>query len=126
MININISGASNKPIYQQIFDQVSGQIVRGELTSGVMLPPIRTVAKELRISVITIKKAWEDLEQLGYIYTMVGRGCFVADFSACELASKRSTLLAEKMEKDMAYYQSLGLTMQEIIEAVKKHYSSIS
>ena len=81
MINIIISGTSDKPIYQQIFDQLGAQIIRGELAPGTMLPPIRTVAKELRISVITVKKAWEMLEQLGFIYSMVGRGCFVAELS---------------------------------------------
>lgn len=122
MMDIVISGASEKPIYQQIFDQVSGQIVRGELEPGTMLPPIRTVAKELRISVITIKKAWEELERLGFIYTMVGRGCFVADLTAGELMGKRSALMEEKMEKDMEYYKSLGLSEEEIVGAVKKYY----
>jgi len=122
MMDIVISGASDKPIYQQIFDQVSGQIVRGELASGAMLPPIRTVAKELRISVITIKKAWEALEHRGFIYTMVGRGCFVADLSAGDIESKRSALLEEKMEKDIEYYKSLGLSLAEIIGAVEKYY----
>ena len=122
MMNIVISGASSKPIYQQIFDQVSSQIVRGELEPGTMLPPIRTVAKELRISVITIKKAWEELERLGFIYTMVGRGCFVADLSAGDLMGKRSALLEEKIEKNIEYYKSLGLTLDEIIEAVRKFY----
>ena len=122
MMNIVISGASDKPIYQQIFEQVSGQIVRGELTPGTMLPPIRTVAKELRISVITIKKAWEELERLGFIYTMVGRGCFVADLSAGDIMGKRSALLEEKIGKDIGYYKSLGLTLDEVIEAVRKRY----
>ena len=122
MMELVISGASDKPIYQQIFDQVSGQIVRGELAPGTMLPPIRTVAKELRISVITIKKAWEELEHQGFIYTMVGRGCFVADLSAGDIEGKRSALLEEKMEKDIEYYKSLGLTLEEIIEAVRKYY----
>ena len=121
-MNLVISGASDKPIYQQIFDQVSGQIVRGELSPGAMLPPIRTVAKELRISVITIKKAWEELEHQGFIYTMVGRGCFVADLSAGDIEGKRSALLEEKIEKDIEYYRSLGLTLDEIIEAVRKYY----
>lgn len=121
-MNINISGAAEKPIYQQIFDQVSGQIVQGALPPGALLPPIRTVARELRVSVITIKKAWEDLERLGFIYTMVGRGCFVADLSASDLVGKRSALLAEKLKKDMAYYKSLGLTLQEIMDAVQKYY----
>lgn len=122
MMNLVISGTSDKPIYQQIFDQVSGHIVRGELEPGAMLPPIRTVAKELRISVITIKKAWEELEHQGFIYTMVGRGCFVADLSAGDIEGKRSALLEEKMEKDIEYYKSLGLTLDEIIEAVRKYH----
>ncbi len=125
MMNIVISGASDKPIYQQIFDQVSGQIVRGELAPGTMLPPIRTVAKELRISVITIKKAWEELERHGFIYTMVGRGCFVADLTVKDIRGKRSALLEEKIRKDIEYYRSLGLTLDEIIEAVKKYYGSL-
>jgi len=122
MMNIIISGASPKPIYRQIFDQLSGQIMRGELKPGTMLPPIRTVAKELRISVITIKKAWEELERLGFIYTMVGRGCFVADLSAGDIREKQGALLHEKIRKDMEYYKSLGLTLDEILEAVKKYH----
>ena len=122
MINIVISGASDKPIYQQIFDQLSGQIMRGELTPGTLLPPIRTIARELRISVITIKKAWEDLERQGFIYSMVGRGCFVADLSARDIIDKRSTIVEEKIKKEVEYYKSLGLTLNEIIAAVKKYY----
>lgn len=121
-MNIVISGASDKPIYKQIFNQLSGQIVRGELKPGAILPPIRTVAKELRISVITVKKAWEDLERLGFIYTMVGRGCFVADLSAGDIIGKRSAMLEEKLKKDIEYYKSLGLTLGEIIMAVKNYY----
>ncbi|WP_202962948.1 GntR family transcriptional regulator [Spirochaeta lutea] len=122
MIDLVISGASDKPIYQQIVDQLSGQIVRGELEPGTMLPPIRTVAKELRISVITIKKAWEELEHLGFIYTMVGRGCFVANLSTREIKDKRSILMEEKIAKDITYYKSLGVTLDEIIEAIRKGY----
>lgn len=124
MINIVISGTLEKPIYQQIFDQVSAQVIRGEIAPGTMLPPIRTVAKELRISVITVKKAWEELERLGFIYSMVGRGCFVADLSACDLAGKCTALLDEKMAKDMAYYKELGLSREDLIRAVKKHYDA--
>ncbi|KGE73550.1 GntR family transcriptional regulator [Spirochaeta lutea] len=121
-MDLVISGASDKPIYQQIVDQLSGQIVRGELEPGTMLPPIRTVAKELRISVITIKKAWEELEHLGFIYTMVGRGCFVANLSTREIKDKRSILMEEKIAKDITYYKSLGVTLDEIIEAIRKGY----
>ena len=121
-MNIIISNTSDKPIYQQIFDQVSAQIIRGELEPGTMLPPIRTAAKELHISVITVKKAWEELERLGFIDTMVGRGCYVADLTSSDLENKLDGLLDEKMQKDISYFKALGLSQEEVIEAIKKHF----
>ncbi|MDD4508999.1 MAG: GntR family transcriptional regulator, partial [Eubacteriaceae bacterium] len=76
-MDIVINPQSQTPIYQQIYSQISAQIVRGELTGDSALPPIRSVARELKISVITIKKAWEELEHQGFIYTVTVKGCFV-------------------------------------------------
>ena len=123
MINIVISNTSDKPIYQQLIDQISAQILKGELNSDFGLPPIRTFAKELRISIITVKKAWEQLEREGFIYTVVGRGCFVADLSKNELTDKRDDLVTIKMLKDIAYYKEIGLSLPEIIEAMEKLYN---
>lgn len=121
-MNIVINPTSEDPIYQQIYDQISAQIIRGELASGYCLPPIRTVAKELRISVITIKRAWEELEHDGFIYTMAGKGCFVAPLPQEKLADKRNALAAEKMLKDIEYYKSLGLSLDEVQELLKKKF----
>jgi GntR family transcriptional regulator len=121
-LNIVISPTSEDPIYRQIYDQISSQIIRGELPSEFCLPPIRTVAKELRISVITIKRAWEELEHDGFIYTMAGKGCFVAPLPADKLADKRDALAADKMLKDIEYYKSLGLSLDEVQELVKKKF----
>ncbi len=122
-MNIVISPTSEDPIYKQIYDQVSSQIIRGELPSDYCLPPIRTVAKELRISVITIKRAWEELEHDGFIYTQAGKGCFVAPLPQEKLADKRNTLATEKMLKDIEYYKSLGLSLDEVQELLKKKFS---
>ncbi len=122
-MNIVISPTSEDPIYKQIYDQVSSQIIRGELPSDYCLPPIRTVAKELRISVITIKRAWEELEHDGFIYTQAGKGCFVAPIPEDKLADKRNTLATEKMLKDIEYYKSLGLSLEEVQELLKKKFS---
>jgi GntR family transcriptional regulator len=121
-MDIVISNASDKPIYQQLFDQISAQIIKGELERGFCLPPIRTVAKELRISVITVKKAWEELERQGFINTMVGRGCFVSDLLPGDLAGKRNELADEKLKKDIGYYKSLGLSLLDFIAMVKKRW----
>jgi len=122
MINIIISNTSDKPIYQQLFEQISAQIIKGELQNNQGLPPIRTVAKELRISIITVKKAWEELEREGLIYSVVGRGCFVGELSKDDLVDIRDVMIEDKMSKDIMYYKELGLTMDEIIIKIKRLY----
>jgi GntR family transcriptional regulator len=124
MMNITISNTSEKPIYQQLFDQLSAQIIKGELERDFCLPPIRTVAKELRISVITVKKAWEELERRGFIYTMAGKGCFVASLPEEERYGKRDELVYKKLSRDIVYYKELGFSLDELIELVKKYYNS--
>jgi GntR family transcriptional regulator len=121
-LDIVISSASDKPIYQQLFDQLSSQIILGQLKEGFCLPPIRTVAKELQISVITVKKAWEELERAGLIHSMVGRGCFVAPMSSYERLDKRNEMALQKLKKDVAYYKSLGIGEDEIIDLIRKFY----
>ena len=73
-----ISNASNLPIYEQIVEGIKRHISSGELREGDLLPSIRALAKDLRISVITTKRAYEELEREGFIYTVAGKGCFVA------------------------------------------------
>jgi GntR family transcriptional regulator len=121
-MDIVISDTSGKPIYQQIFEQVSAQIVKGELERDFCLPPIRTVAKDLRISVITVKKAWEELERKGFIRSMVGKGCFVAPLLPAERDSKRDALAIEKLKKDIEYYRELGYSLEELTELIRRYY----
>ncbi len=123
-MNIIISGASDMPIYQQIYEQLSAQIMSGKLPPGTMLPPIRTVAKQLRVSVITIKKAWEELERDGLLHSMVGRGCFVADVTARDLRNKLHVLLDAKIAKDVAYYKEHGISREEVVRAINRHYDA--
>ena len=97
MIGISISNTSEEPIYRQLFEQISSKILNGTLKSGFNLPPIRTAAKELRISIITVKKAWEELERAGLIYSVVGKGCFVRDLPEKELKKKREEVMENQM-----------------------------
>ena len=73
-----ISNSSGKPIYEQIADQIKAQIMAGSLAAGDALPSMRLLAKELRISVITTKRAYEELEREGFLHSIPGKGCFVA------------------------------------------------
>lgn len=77
-VDIIISNSSGKPIYEQIADQVKEQILAGALSAGDALPSMRVLAKELRISVITTKRAYEELERDGFLDNVPGKGCFVA------------------------------------------------
>jgi len=77
-LDIILSNMSDRPIYEQIYNQIKNAIISGELKEGDMLPSIRALAKDLRISVITTKRAYDELERDGYIYTVAGKGCYVA------------------------------------------------
>ncbi len=122
-MDIIVSSASDKPIYQQLFEQISSQILTGKLMSGSTLPPMRTVAKELRVSIITVKKAWEMLEREGFIQTAVGRGSFVAPLEITGLTEKRELLVMQKLHKDVDYYRSMGVSLTELTTYIEKLYS---
>lgn len=121
-MNVVISNSSDKPIYQQIFEQICAQILKGELESGYVLPPIRQAAQELRVSIITVKKAWEELEHAGLIQTVTGKGCFVAEFSRDQTLKIRNEMIAKQMKVDASYYKSFGLTIDEAVELLKRVY----
>ena len=74
-----IRNTANQPIYEQISSQIKSQIIAGKLSPGEALPSIRALAKDLRISVITTKRAYDELEADGFLYTVAGKGCFVAE-----------------------------------------------
>lgn len=121
-MNIMISNTSEKPIYQQIFEQISAQILKGELEGGYSLPPIRQAAVELQVSIITVKKAWEELERSGLIYTVTGKGCFITELSPERMKEKRDEMILKQMAVDIEYYQSFGLTLEEVMALLKSVY----
>lgn len=122
-MDIVLSSKSDKPIYTQIYEQIAAQIMSGELAAGEKLPPIRTVAVTLRISVIPVKQAWEELEREGFISTSVGRGSFVSELAHHEISGKRSSAAEDLLGRDIKACRKMGLSLEEIIEIVKKSYS---
>ena len=104
-MTILIDNKSGLPIYDQIYSQIKAQIISGTLQTDDPLPSIRSLAKDLRISVITTKRAYDELEQEGFIYTVPGKGCFVAQ--------KNTQLLREEnLKKIETYMQSISLLAQ--------------
>ncbi len=114
---------SDKPIYQQLYDQISSQILKNEIKGGVNLPSIRSAAKDLRVSIITVKKTWEELERNGFIYTVAGKGCFVNEITKKSLEKKKMDIIKEQLKKDLTYYQELEVSKIEFLKLVEKLYN---
>ncbi len=121
-MDIALTPGGDQPIYRQIADQLSAQILNGTLPPGTPLPPIRTVARELEVSVITVKKAWEELEREGFVDAIVGKGSFVSSRAAGDLAGKRTAVAAERLREDVAFCRQMGLTKDELVELVVRAF----
>ncbi len=115
-MNIVISNTSGLPIYEQIRSQIKSQIGAGILTAGEALPSIRSLAKDLRISVITTKRAYEELEQDGYIYTLAGKGSFVAERNLELVREEHLRAIEDHIQAIWDLAVPMGLTLDEIVE----------
>lgn len=122
MIKLSVLPNSSVPAYRQLYDQLSQQILSGEVPAGTTLPPIRTVSKELGVSVITVRSAWDDLIADGLIESRAGSGCFVADIKTHELEKKRNEMLSEKLAEAAEAAKKMGCTKEELIELINKLY----
>ena len=113
---ILIDNKSGAPIYDQIFTQIKGHILSGELTQDEALPSIRGLAKDLRISVITTKRAYEELERAGFIYTVPGKGSFVAAKNKELLREEHLKKIEEHMTAIADLARGAGLGRGEVLE----------
>lgn len=121
-MDIIISNASSKPIYEQITSQIKTLILNGSLTEGEALPSMRLLAKELRISVITTKRAYEDLERDGFIETVTGRGSFVAGKNLEFVREEHLRLIEEKLQDAVDLAKTADINTSEMIELLKLLY----
>jgi GntR family transcriptional regulator len=115
-MRILISNSSPDPIYQQIVRQIKGQIIAGDLPEGSPLPSIRKLAHELQISVITTKRAYEELDREGLIDTVGGKGTFVAAQNPDFLREKRMKIVEGKLAEALEEARNLGVSYPEIQE----------
>lgn len=115
-MNIYIDNKSGAPIYDQIYTQIKNQIISGDLREDEALPSIRNLAKDLRISVITTKRAYDELEREGFIYTLPAKGCFVAPKNVELLREENLKKIEEYMQKIIRLAASCNLTGDELAE----------
>lgn len=121
-MNIIISNSSDKPIYEQITSQIKQMIITSELQAGDQLPSMRMLAKELRISVITTKRAYEDLERDGFIYTVVGKGSFVADKNMEFVREEQLRIVEEHLSKAVDGAKAGGISLDELQDIIRMIY----
>ena len=118
-MNIFIDNRSGVPIYDQIYSQIKSQIISGALDADEALPSIRGLAKELRISVITTKRAYDELEKEGFIYTIAGKGCFVAPKNTELLREENLRKIEEHMSEIIRLSHSCGLSWEELFDMLR-------
>lgn len=121
-MDLILSNSSDEPIYRQIVSQIKAQIMSGELAAGDALPSMRVLAQQIRISVITTKRAYEELERDGFIENFAGKGCFVkaqnTDFLREEVVRQTEELLSKACEKA----RLCGLSLDEMKEILDMMY----
>ena len=115
-MTIFIDNKSGAPIYEQIYTQLKGHIISGALSEDEMLPSIRGLAKDLRISVITTKRAYDELEREGFIYTVAGKGCFVAPKNTELLREENLKKIESHLTEVVKLAASCNLSRQDILE----------
>jgi GntR family transcriptional regulator len=119
---ITVRTTSQTPIYQQLFEQISAQILNGKLESDVLLPSIRAMAKELRVSIITIKKTWELLERNDYIYTVAGKGSYVKKNTKISLEKKKFKTVKDSLKENVMLSKQMNISKDDLIKIITELY----
>ncbi len=119
-MHINISYVSGQPIYEQIERQIRAQVLSGELRAGETLPSIRTLAKELKIGIVTAKRAYDDLCAEGFLYSAQGKGVFVAEKRPDDLQNYKLGKLREQLAAAAEFARANGVTPPEVEQILKE------
>ncbi len=118
-MNILINNSSGQPLYEQIEEQIKSQILSGELSEGDALPSMRVLAKDLKISIITTKRAYEDLERDGFIVSVTGKGSFVKGLNSEFVRESMLFEIEEMLEKVAEKAAVGGITLEELMERLR-------
>ncbi|MED4129785.1 MULTISPECIES: GntR family transcriptional regulator [Shouchella] len=121
-MNIILSNASQEPIYVQIKNQIKQSILRGELMEGDPLPSMRKLAKELQISVITTKRAYEELERDGFIISYVGKGSFIAGQNQDLIQERRLQMVEQGLAEIVKESKNLDISLHQLQELLVMLY----
>ncbi|MBD8036338.1 GntR family transcriptional regulator [Solibacillus sp. A46] len=124
-MQILIAHNSKEPIYEQIFNQIKKSILANELPSGYALPSMRNMAKDLEVSVITTKRAYEELEKAGLIYSVVGKGSFVSEQNIEMIIERKQKVIEEQLSQAIKNSKEIGLSLEELKEIMTLLYEEM-
>lgn len=124
-LDIIINNMSSTKLYEQIKNSIKSNILNGSLKQGELLPSIRSLAKDLKVSIITVKRAYEDLENEKYIETVVGKGTFVSQYNSERLRETALYEMENKFEAVVSSAKSLGVSLDECIDILKNLYKEV-
>lgn len=118
-MDISIISNSAVPLYEQLMNEIRNLILKGELNQGELLPSIRMLAKELKISIITVKRAYEELEKEGFIITVAGKGTYVSDSNTERLKEIQIRKIEDTLEEVVVAARAIDLSLKELQERLE-------
>jgi DNA-binding transcriptional regulator YhcF (GntR family) len=121
-MKLSVNPNDKTPIYRQLYEQIAGEVLSGALAPGTPLPPIRTVSKELGVSMITVRSAWEELIRDGYLLARTGSGCFVAPISEAHRQSKVGEKLLASIDETVSNAKALGVPKDELLSMIAERF----
>jgi len=123
LVKVTISYSSSLPIYEQIISQIRHQIINGQLKENDSLPSIRKLAKELGISIVTTKRAYDELEKESLIHTVRGKGSFIARQNKKLIREKKMKFIEEKVSEAVSEAKNMGISLRELIRMLSILYN---
>ena len=121
-MRLSVNPNDKTPIYRQLYDQIASDVLSGTLAPGTPLPPIRTVSKELGVSMITVRSAWEMLERDGYLLTRAGSGCFVAPINEEHRQNKVDARLSAAIDTLVDDAKALGVEKETLLSMIESRF----
>jgi len=122
LLNILISTLSQTPIYEQIQNQIKEMVLSGRIESNEQLPSIRLMAKDLKVGIITVKRAYEELEKDGIVVNLQGRGCFVAEIDRGKVKEIHLGILKERLREIKDFADTSNISQKEMVEVINEIY----
>ena len=121
-MRLSVNPNDKTPIYRQLYEQIASEALSGALPAGTPLPPIRTVSKELGVSMITVRSAWEMLERDGFLLTRTGSGCFVAPISEMHRQTKLDERLSASVDALISDAKALGADKETLLSMIEERF----